>query len=545
MLKKAKRIVALSLTLLMLLVVLSGCQGGQGDKILLFGTTGIDGNFASIMASNVYDSYVATLIFDFLIDNDAEGMYYGDIASYELSNGNRTYTFTLKDGIKFSDGQPLTSADVAFTYKTIGHPDYNGPRAYAVAGLVGYADYNSGASSDFAGIKVIDEKTIAFTFEEASPANIETFLYGIMPEHYYGFNTWSEFLALNEKPMGSGKFILEEYRPMEFVRLAANTDYWDRSKRVKIGGILMSEVPEESLLDAFATGALHVAQPQSNQDNVNAYRDMDGVTPQIILGNGYTFLCFNTLQPTLNDARVRQALMYGVDRVAFIEAVYGDMATVGLAPISPASWAFPDSGINDYAFDMDKAAALFAEAGWVKGSDGILEKDGVKMSINWLVYTDVAWPGRLAEMAYDSWGQLGVDLKIELMDFNTVAARTMDAPMDEKMNFDLYTMGFSLSIDPDPTGALFDYDAYTEGGFNASGYYNARSQELITLGKQEFDQGRRTEIYHEWARLMNEELPTVIVAYRNEIWAVSDNVKGMNISTYQTWVQNIHEITID
>ena len=184
------------------------------------------------------------------------------------------------------------------------------------------------------------------------------------------------------------------------------------------------------------------------------------------------------------------------------------------------------------------------EAGWKMESDNFRYKDGQKMKIKWLVYTDASWPATLAGMAADTWKQLGVDLEIELMDFDTVKDRTMDAEVGEK-DFDIYTMGFTLDIDPDPTGALFDDNAYVKGGFNASGYKNAEAMELVARGKAEFDQEKRAVIYKEWAKIMNQEIPHAIVAYRKEIFGCSNRVKGMEIDTNKTFVQSIREVSIE
>jgi peptide/nickel transport system substrate-binding protein len=184
------------------------------------------------------------------------------------------------------------------------------------------------------------------------------------------------------------------------------------------------------------------------------------------------------------------------------------------------------------------------EAGWTMGTDGYRYKDGEKFSVGWLVYTDSPWPGTLSGMAADTWKQLGVELNVELMDFDTVASRTMDAEPADK-DFDIYTMGFTLDIDPDPTGALFDDNAYVKGGFNASGYKNAEAMELVKKGRTEFDTEKRAEIYKEWAKTMNYEIPHVIVAYRNEIWGINNRVKGMDIGTYRDWVQCLKDITIE
>ncbi|MCL1795286.1 MAG: ABC transporter substrate-binding protein [Clostridia bacterium] len=254
--------------------------------------------------------------------------------------------------------------------------------------------------------------------------------------------------------------------------------------------------------------------------------------------------------PKLGDMRVRQALLYALDRENFILAQYGstDIARVGLAPLSPSSWAFPDlSELNAYAFDLDKAAALLDEAGWTLGEDGYrYNEDGLKLTLSWLVYEDSPWPTTLSAMAYDTWGQIGVDLVIEKMDFNTVSMIAMDAPPFEK-DFDIYTMGFSLSAEPDPSGALFDYEAFVEGGFNASGYYNEYAQQLIKDGKSTFDIEERAAIYKEWAKLMNEVVATSIVAYRSEIWGVNERVSGMDIDTYANFVENIRdgEVTLE
>lgn len=571
---KTRKLLALLLSVMMVGMLFAGCadQGTQQEpeesgenpagepadgqeketkagNILKFGGSGWGGVFNPIMQDNVYDGYyVCDNIFEHLVNDNAEGEYVPELAEWTVSEDHLTYAFTLKDGIKFSDGSPLTTEDVKFTYETIAHPDYNGPRAYAVNNMLGYDEFHSGSTDVFEGIKVIDDKTISFTFKDgtAAPANIECFIYGIMPSDYYAFETWEDFLALNEKPLGSGTMVFDSWAPKQFIKLMKNENYWDPANAAKIDGILMSEVPDESILSALQTNQIDFAQISSSAENLKAAEAMSDISVTNFLGNGYTFMCFNCTRPKLADVRVRQALMYALDRKSFIEAEYGEgLASVGMAPISPSSWAFPDSSdLNPYDFDMEKAAQLMDEAGWIMGPDGYRYKDGEKFHVNWLVYTEASWPGTLSGMAADTWKQLGVELEVELMDFDTVASRTMDAAPSEK-DFDIYTMGFSLSNDPDPTGALFDDDAYVAGGFNASGYKNPEAMELVRRGRLEFDTEKRAEIYKEWAKIMNNEIPHVIIAYRNEIWGINNRVKGMELGTYTTFDQCVKNITLE
>lgn len=563
---KTKKLLSLILVVAMVLTSFAGCsakeQSGtpeqpktetpkeeiKANKILKMGGTGFSGVFNPIMADTTYDDYITSVLFEALTINNSEGEYVPMLADWELSDDKLTYTFTLKDGIKFSDGTPLTTEDVAFTYETIACPDYNGPRAYAVSSMKGYDEFHSGAKATFDAIKIIDRKTLSFTFadDKAAPANIECFIYGIMPKHYYKFDKWEDFLALNEKPLGSHVMTFDSYAPKQFIKLVKNQNYWDSANAAKIDGVLVSEVPDESILAALQTNQIDFAQIPSSKDNLAAANALSNISVTNYLGNGYTYMCFNCTRPQLADVKVRQALMYALDRESFIDAQYGEgLAEVGMAPISPSSWAFPDaSNLNPYKFDMEKAGQLMDEAGWKMSSDGFRYKDGQKFSVNWLVYTDSSWPGTLSGMAADTWRQLGVDLKIELMDFDTVVSRTMDPEPADK-DFDIYTMGFQLSIDPDPTGALFDDDAYVAGGFNSSGYKNAAAMELVKKGKAEFDTAKRAEIYKEWAAIMNEEIPHIIIAYRKELFGINNRVKGMNIGTYAKWTDVIKNISIE
>jgi len=512
------------------------------------GTTGNDGRFNPIMSSNVYDGYVSDLVFEGLLTNDYSGAPIPHLATWEISDDALTYTFTLVGDIHFSDGTPLTTEDVAFTFKTIAHPDYDGPRSYAVSHWLGYDDFRAGNTSEWAAIEIIDDKTIAFHMSEgtASPANIWDFGYGIMPKHIYEFNTWEDFLDMLDKPIGSGTFMFDEWRPLEYIRLSRNDNYWNPADMPNIDGILFLDIPEESLAHAFEAGEIDLAQPATNMDNYNLYSAMPIADVRSVLSNSLQFLQFNTLQPQLEDVRVRQALIYALPRQQYVDIQLGALGSVGMAPLTPASWAFPETGLNDYALNLDKARELMAEAGWEPGPDGILQKDGLRMELEWLVYPEAPWPGVVSGLAYDSWSQIGVDLTIINMDFATVGAVTFDAEPEDR-DFYIFTMGFRFAIDPDPTGAIFDGSPGTmaAGGFNASGFSDPRQQELVQLGRTTFDQAKRVEIYKEWAQLVNESVATVVVAYRNDLWVVSNRINGMTIGTFWGWIRDINTITLN
>ena len=517
-----------------------------GSQTLTVGLSGIKGTFNPMVSDTVYDNYVCNLVFEALLDIDQSGTYTCWLAeSYELSEDNLTYTFTLPENATFSDGTQVKASDVAFTYNITKEDDYAGPR--------------SSVGAHIASIDVIDDTHVAFTMTEASPSNLSYFTYGICSEEYYAHDSFEELTALNDKPMGSGKFVLTGYANKQYVNLERNENYWNTEKAAQIEGVDLVEISEDTILSALQAGEIDVCMPSAKAENVETIESMDNVSLHSYLGNGYTFMCFNTTIPQLNDVKCRQALMYALDRVNFLTAEYGSdqLVSLGMAPISPVSWAFPTEGLNDYAYDLDKANALLDEAGWTNyttetADDGSTievrtNADGVTMDLDWLVYTDSTWPGTLSSMAFDSWKQIGVNLHIKQYDFATVSSLVMEGDPAER-DFSIYTMGFSLGADPDPTGGLFDYDAYCDGGFNASGYYNERAQELIQLGKSTFDQDERAAYYQEWATLMNEMVPKAIVAYRSEIWGINNRVHGFDeINSYCDFTDPdiIANITLD
>ena len=518
----------------------------EGGGIFRFGTGAFDGNFTPFMSGSMYDDFVNDLVFDGLITNDPAGNPLPLLATWEISDDRLVYTFTIREGAVFSDGVPVTSRDVEFSYSIPAHPDYDGWYRHIAADFYGAAAFTAGEADSIAGITIIDDRTISFRFAEgtASSANIWNFAFGVLPYHHYAFETWDEFLYMQGTPIGSGRFIFEEFRPMEFVRLTTNQNHWNPDRMPNIEGILMLDIPDEMLIDALATGRIDAAELSGTIDNLNEIAAVDNVHTIMFPGHGFQMMSFNTLRPTLQDTRVRQALLYALDRQAYLDILYGPLSTVGLSPISPVSWAFTAEGMNPYHFNMERAMQLMDEAGWEMGPDGIRVRDGVRMELTWPVYTEVEWPGLLSSLAYDSWRQLGVQLNIELMDWATVGFLTFTLPPGEK-DFCVMVMGFGLTIDPNPTGGVYDFDAFVEGGFNISGFYHSRAQELIRMGRTEFDSAVRFEIYREWAQIMNYEVPALPVAFGHRLYAAGDHVEGFLVDTWLDWTTRIHYVTLN
>ncbi|WP_242850096.1 ABC transporter substrate-binding protein [Clostridium polynesiense] len=440
---------------------------------LIVGITAPSGKFNPIYSDSVYDGYVTDLIFNGLVTNDKEGLPVPLVAKeWKLSEDNKTYTFTLKEGVKFSNGDELTAEDVAFTYTALCDPKYDGPRADAVEKLVGYKEYKEGNATEVTGIKVIDKYNISFTLTEVKAPAIYDFIYGIMNKKVYGFEKGGiqKIKDLFLKPMGSGAYKLTEYKPGQTVSLTKNDGYFKGTP--KIPNIIMKVTNAQTNIQELQAGTVDIDRIPANTKNISMLKQAGFLDLQLFPDNGYGYLGLNTRLPKFKDKKVRQALMYGLDRKSFVDSYYNGYADVCNIPISPVSWAYNED-VEKYPYNLEKAKQLLDEAGWKVGADGKREKDGEKFVIHWKTYTGSKYVDNLIPIVKDNWGKLGIEVIPELVEFATLSEKVYD-----KQDFEMYNMAWSLSIDPDPSG-IFGKSQDILGGFNSVGWHPDKSEELI------------------------------------------------------------------
>ena len=509
---------------------------------LIVGTTNPKGTFNPIYADTSYDQNITHMIFDGLTSNDEEGNPTPNIAeSWEISEDQKTYTFKLKKGVKFSNGEELKAEDVAFTYTAICDPKYDGARTDAVDKLVGYEEYNKGDAKEVSGIKVIDDYTISFTLKEVKAPAIYDFDYGIMPKSVYNFEKGGiqKLKDMFLKPVGAGPYKFVEFKQGQYVSFEKNKDYFKGEP--KIPNVIFKVTNLKTALQELQAGNVDIDSVPANEQNLNMVKSAGFLDTQLYTKNGYGYIGFNLRDPRFEDKRVRQALTYGLDRKGFLKNYYQDYGVPTNSHGSLVSWASPDeSKLNKYEYNPDKAKALLDEAGWkLNESTGIREKDGQQLKIRWMTYTDSKYVESLIPIVKENWKAIGVEVVPELMEFATLTQKVND-----KREFDVYNMAWNLSIDPDPS-EIFSKSQDVPGGFNGVGWHPDKSEELIKKGINTTDQEERKKIYQEWYELINEEAPYIFLGTSKESVVVSSRVKGLKMAPYKGLVSQIHELTLE
>ena len=506
---------------------------------LIVGTTDPKGEFVPIYSSTLYDSWVNNLIFDGLISNNEKGEPVPNVAeSYEVSEDGKTYTFKLNKGIKFTNGQELTAKDVAFTFTSICDPGYDGPRMDAVNNLVGYEEYNKGDAKNVEGIKVIDDYTISFTNKNVDAAGIWNFEYGIMPESVYKFEK-GNFQAVKDKllePVGSGAYKFVHFKPGQEVKFEKNPDYWKGEP--KIPYIVMKVTNAQTLLQELMAGTVDIDRVGAKPENIDPLKQAGFLNLDLYMKNGYGYIGLNYGSDKVKDHKVRQALLYGLNREGFMQSYYQGYGQVYNSHILPTSWAYnPD--VPKYEYNPEKANQLLDEAGWKDtNGNGVRDKDGVELELQWLTYTGSKYVDALIPIVQQSWEQIGVKVTPELMEFGTM--------MDKVNNreYDIFNGAWNLSIDPDPSG-IFAISQDVPGGFNNIGWRNEEADKLLKEGKGTTNQEERKKAYAEWQLKFSEDVPYILIGDAQEMFASNSRVKGYNPSTYIDWTHDVYKLELD
>ena len=507
------------------------------DTLVIAGNTP-EGKFLPVYSSTVQDSQIGGLVFEALLTNDPTGAPIPVLAEkWDISADGLTYTFTLKKGIKFSNGDELKASDVVFTYKIMADKSYDGARQSAVSSLVGFKDFNSGKSADFPGVTAPDDYTVVFKLAQAKAPAIWDFGYGIMSEKYYGPYTQGKLDDIKAKlvdAMGTGPYLLKDYAPGESVKYEANPNYWGGA--AKIAKVVYRFIDDNAvLLQEIEAGNVDIAGPGADADTVEMIDKTGFYNKYIYEGLSYTHIGLNTRKAPLNDSKVRQALAYGLDREAFLLARYGEYGYTLDVPFATASWAY-DTSATPITYDPAKAETLLEEAGWKKGADGFRVNDkGEALAIKFSAHQNSKFADLLVAAVKDNWEKIGVKVEIEQMEFATLTTKVFD-----KQDFQSYVMGWSLSIDPDPTD-LYGKAATVKGGFNPGGWSSDESEKLLADGLAKSDQAERKAIYTQWSKIFVDEMPYIMIGGSKELEIVNTRVKGIESGTFRNWQYQIEK----
>ena len=513
---------------------------------LIVGIVAPNGVFNPLFEESAYDADINDAMWAPLLEVGYDGLMVSGIAEMpEVSEDGKKYTFTLKEGVKWQDGTPITSEDIEFTFKVLMDKTYTGRFERENLDVVGWKDYRDGVTDYIAGFEIIDYRTFSITLNSANGKNIYYFNVKPLAKHIYGVDyvqgNAKDLEKYHRTPFGNGAYKFVSYKDGEEVVLVANENYY--KGKPKIENLIFRVVNETNQLLLLQNGDIDVIrQGMSVTDENLQLLEQLGFANAIITENlGYGYIAINHKEEILQDVNVRKALAYGLDRQSVVEAAFGGQANVIDIPQSTVSWAYPDDeDFVKYPYDPEKAKQLLEEAGWKVGSDGIREKDGVKLSLKFLASSPNSVNDALVPIMIQNYKDIGIEVKAEQMEFRTLIEKQTEAK-EGKFSYHLAFLAWALTPDPD-SSSVFG----TDGSSNKTLYSNPVVDELLKNALNEMDQDKRRELYNELYKELSDDLPYIFLYQRKNMDVYLARVKGMEGATpYRSFIEDLEKISLE
>lgn len=448
------------------------------------------------------------------------------------SDGGKTWTYTLKDGLKFDDGKPVTSADIKYGLQRSFAPELSGGLGYHKSLLVGGDKYQGPYDGkELASIETPDEKTIVFHLNAAYgdwPWVASTPAFSPVPKDRDDPNKYGQ------QPAASGPYKIESYQQGVAVNLVRNPGWDAATDQVRTGGpdTITFKLSQDATVAAQALigdagdaktsfGAGFVPAAQLAQAAANPAVKERLATSQ---AGALAYLAFNTQRPGLKDPKVRQALNFAADKKAYLIAaggpISGDYATTLITPGIPGRAEF-DLYPASESGDLDKAKKLLAEAGKSTG-----------LSLDLIVSNDSTSVAQ-AQALQQGFKSAGVEVKIIPLDSQAVLDRATNA----KGDYDLYLGSWQPDF-PSPNGnlqPLFDSSQIGNGNYNISRYSNPAVDALIKKATAEIDPAKSGALWAEADKLIMQDAPVVPLIYTKNSFLHGSEVENFFIGAFPAY----------
>jgi peptide/nickel transport system substrate-binding protein len=459
-----------------------------------------------VLQTSEDERQVLQYLYDPMIDFDANlEPIPGTVAKWDVEDGGKAYVLHIDPRAKFSDGTPVTAADVIFTLEKILDEE-----------SMQFAAWFEGL--DRAQTKAVDDKTARIVFREPRVTQLITFNIGVLPKHVYENGDFQK----NRAVVGNGPYVLARRETGKAISLKRNENYW--REKPHIDSVLFRVIADDNVAwNALKRGDVHVTRV----NNDTWAREKDAVKDRIDFHNtwllSYNCVPWNLKDPLFRDASVRRALAMAFDRQAVIDRLYHGQARAITGPFLPDTWAY-NAEVQPIEFNPQAAAALLSAAGWKDSdNDGLLDRDGKPLKFTMLIPAGSKTSTDQTQIYQDSLRNIGVQMEISALDGATFFDRIL------KGNYQAAMLAWTNDPDPDPY-SLFHSTQTPPAGLNIVHYTDAEADQLLQRGRTTFDRARRTDIYHQLHDVIASDQPYLFMIQVGMKWAVDKRVKNVHVA---------------
>ncbi len=476
--------------------------------------------------------------FECLLTVDQDGkLAPGQAETWETSEDGLTWTFHLRDGLKWSDGSDLTANDFVYSWRRVCDPMVAAPYAETVLGMVAGYEEAIGGNLEALAVEAPDDSTLVVTL--SSPCSYFGSLAAfatLSPVQQATVEANGDAWAVSaETYISNGPFYISEWVPSSYILCKKNPNYWN-ADAIKLDGIKFNLIEDPNAsYSAYQTGEILFIKDVPTEEIPSLTGTPDFYVDPII---GTYYLSLNTEKEPFNDVNVRKALSLAIDREyvagTLMQGTYsaagnfmgpGWIDTDGSEFMSNANGGKPYIDTTTYEANLEEAKQLLADAGYPNG-EGF---PTITYSTN-----DAGYHKVVAEYLQQAWGELGIDLQVDIVDWASFT------PMRRNGDYEASRNGW-VGDYSDPSNML--ELLYSTNGNNDGKFNNADFDAAIDISRTTLDAAERSEALHKAEDILMDEAACIPVAYYNDFWLQSDKITGCWHSAYGYWYFMYADIT--
>ena len=506
------------------------------------------GIFNEAMYKDGYDGdviewFLTNVILD--IDENFEITDTG-IATLNVDPENKKATIKIKDGMKWSDGQPIVADDVIYPYEVIGNKDYTGVRySDESAKIVGMEEYKAGKASTISGIKKVDDKTVEISFKEIGQGIFtggNGLLIYAMPKHYLKdvpIKDLEKSEKVRTKLVVAGPYTISSIVPGESIELKANPNYF-RGKP-KTEKVTVQVVNSQTITAAMKSGKYDLVFDIPTE-LYKIYKDFDNIETLGRQELYYSYLGFkmgkydkakgeNIVNPNakMADLKLRQALAYGLDINQMVKAFYDGLREKATSSVPPVFGKYYPKDLAGFPYDPEKAKKLLDEAGYkdVNGDGYREDKNGKPFEIKIAAMSggDIAEP--LVQFYIQQWKEIGIKGVLatgRLIEFNSFYVKVEADDPEIDVYFAAWGVGTNLSpFETAGRKSMFNYTRFASEE-------NDKLMAEVASPKTLTDPNYKPEAYKKWQEYFINQAVEVPLTYRYQLYPVNKRVKNFDVA---------------
>jgi peptide/nickel transport system substrate-binding protein len=481
-----------------------------------------------LVATSAQAQDIVELMFLKLLSEEGDFLSFRPRLASQWSFGDDglSITFHLRDDVSWHDGEPVTAADVRFTWEL----QKDERVAWASRSI----------KDRITDVEVIDDRTVSFHFATRYPYQLHDANDGvILPRHLLSDVPPDSIRGsdFGRHPVGNGPYRFARWIPGQYIELERNPDYYEKGQPY-LGRVGVRIVPDmTNLVNQLKAGEIDclesipidaLAELESQYKEIEIYR---------YLSREMAFVVWNLESELFADRAIRRALAMSIDAREIIETLWRGMADVSDSPMHPMLWAH-DPGIETIGYDPHRARAIFAEHGWRdSNNDGVLDKDGQPVEFDMTTNQGIQVRADVMTMVQEYLRRVGIKVNARVLEWNTFIGGVING------EFDSCVLGWRVDTRADLT-RFWHSSATPPNGFNASRYVNADADALIERAKNTLDFDEARQLWYQCQRIIYEDQPIFFLAVPHEVVGLRKEICGVQPTAYGFFV-NLPEWYID